>query len=385
MNAKAKPRILCIDDEPKVLEGLALHLGRRFDVVSAGGGAQALEAVQAEGTFVVVISDMRMPGMNGAQVLTKIRELRPDSVRMLLTGQADLESAISAVNEGQLFRFLTKPCPPPLLLAAVEAGVEQYRLITSERVLLEQTLHGSIKTLVDVLALTHPLPFGRAMRVKQLVSELAEKLGLQERWQVEVAAMLSQLGAVALPGETVEKVFQGQILSREEDAMVARMPLVTDQLLANIPRLELVRAILLGQSSTKGLNEAEKAIVLSGVQLLQVASDFDALIAGDGSAGDASAALALGKMRGRVNQYEARILDALTELRAEKEPEFEVKELALSALRIGMVLAEDLRMTAGMLLVARGYEITGSFLEKVHNFGSGTVKEPVSVLVRVGR
>jgi len=380
VNAKAKPRILCVDDEPKVLEGLALHLGRRFDVVSAGGGAQALEAVQAEGTFAVVISDMRMPGMNGAQVLAKIRELRPDSVRMLLTGQADLESAILAVNDGQLFRFLTKPCPPPLLLAAVEAAVEQHRLITSERVLLEQTLHGSIKTLVDVLALTHPLPFGRAMRVKQLVSELAEKLGLQERWQVEVAAMLSQLGAVALPGETVEKVFLGQVLSRDEEAMVARMPVVTEQLLANIPRLELVRAILLGQSSSKGLNESETEIVLSGVQLLQVASDFDTLIAGD-----SNAALALGKMRGRVNHYDARIIDALAELRIEKEPEFEVKELALSALRIGMVLAEDLRMTAGMLLVARGYEITGSFLAKIHNFRPGTVTEPVSVLVRVAK
>lgn len=380
MNAKAKPRILCIDDEPKVLEGLALHLGRRFDVVSAQGGAQALEAIQAEGVFAVVISDMRMPGMNGAQVLAKIRELRPDSVRMLLTGQADLESAISAVNEGQLFRFLTKPCPPPLLLAAVEAGVEQYRLITSERVLLEQTLHGSIKTLVDVLALTHPLPFGRAMRVKQLVSELAEKLVLQERWQVEVAAMLSQLGAVALPGETVEKVFRGQVLSRDEEAMVARMPMVTEQLLANIPRLELVRAILLGHTSAKGLNEAEKAIVLSGVQLLQVALDFDALIAED-----SNVTLALGKMRGRVDQYEARILDALTELRTEKGPEFEIKELALSSLRIGMVLAEDLRMTEGMLLVARGYQITGGFLEKVHNFRPGSVKEPVSVLVRVAK
>ncbi len=380
MNAKAKPRILCIDDEPKVLEGLALHLGRRFDVVSAGGGAQAIEAVQAEGAFAVVISDMRMPGMNGAQVLAKIRELRPDSVRMLLTGQADLESAISAVNEGQLFRFLTKPCPPLLLVAAVEAGVEQYRLITSERVLLEQTLHGSIKTLVDVLALTHPLPFGRAMRVKQLVSELAEKLALKERWQAEVAAMLSQLGAVALPGETVEKVFQGQVLSREEEAMVARMPAVTDQLLANIPRLELVRAILLGQGSAKGLNDADKAVVLAGVQLLQVASDFDTLIVGDNNV-----ALAIGKMRGRVHQYGERILDALTELRAEKEPEFEVKELALSALRIGMVLAEDLRMTTGMLLVAHGYEITGSFLEKGHNFRPGTVKEPISVLVRVAK
>jgi len=363
-----------------VLEGLALHLGRRFDVVSAQGGAQALEAIQAEGVFAVVISDMRMPGMNGAQVLAKIRELRPDSVRMLLTGQADLESAISAVNEGQLFRFLTKPCPPPLLLAAVEAGVEQYRLITSERVLLEQTLHGSIKTLVDVLALTHPLPFGRAMRVKQLVSELAEKLVLQERWQVEVAAMLSQLGAVALPGETVEKVFRGQVLSRDEEAMVARMPMVTEQLLANIPRLELVRAILLGHTSAKGLNEAEKAIVLSGVQLLQVALDFDALIAED-----SNVTLALGKMRGRVDQYEARILDALTELRTEKGPEFEIKELALSSLRIGMVLAEDLRMTEGMLLVARGYQITGGFLEKVHNFRPGSVKEPVSVLVRVAK
>src|SRR6185503_19614862 len=81
-------------------------------------------------------------------------------------------------------------------------------------------------------------------RIKQHVSDLADKLEIRERWQVEVAAMLSQLGCIVLPAEVAEKLYYGQPLSPQEDAMVARLPAVTAQLLGNIPRLEVVRGIL---------------------------------------------------------------------------------------------------------------------------------------------
>jgi response regulator RpfG family c-di-GMP phosphodiesterase len=148
-----------------------------------------------EPAVAVIMSDMRMPGMDGATFLARARQVAPDAVRMLLTGQADVDAAAAAINEGQIFRFLTKPCPPPMLLAAFASAVEQHELITAERVLLEQTLHGSIKTLTDVLALVSPTSFGRATRIKQLVSDLAERLAIRERWQVEVAAMYRSLAA----------------------------------------------------------------------------------------------------------------------------------------------------------------------------------------------
>ena len=380
MSRNARARILCVDDEPRILEGLALHLRRQYEVETAPGGIAGLHLIRVKRPFAAVISDMRMPGMNGSLFLASSRKFSPDTVRILLTGQTDLTSAIAAVNEGQIFRFLTKPCPPSDLLVAVEAAVDHHRLITAERVLLEETLHGSIKTLVDVLSLTNPLAFGRATRIKQHVSDLADKLEIRERWQVEVAAMLSQLGCIVLPAEVAEKLYYGQPLSPQEDAMVARLPAVTEQLLGNIPRLEVVRGILeshLRPRRPAGDSEdAEKELVARGGEMLRIARDFDAL-----EARGNSAALALSTLEGCDGHYDAEILGALRELRGINKPGEEVRELPLDELRIGMVLAEDLKM-GHLLLVARGCEITQSFVERFRNFGPGITKQPLRVIIR---
>ncbi len=151
-----KLAVLCVDDEPHVLSGLALHLGRTYRVVTATSGEEGVAALTERGPFAVVLSDMRMPGMDGAQFLAHARELMPDATRMLLTGQADVDSAVAAINDGRIFRFLTKPCPPEDLRAAFAMAVEQYDLVMAERVLLNQTLLGSVKALTQVLSLTSP-------------------------------------------------------------------------------------------------------------------------------------------------------------------------------------------------------------------------------------
>lgn len=345
---------------------------------TAPGGAAALEILQRDSQIAVVISDMRMPQMDGATFLTKARELVPDAVRVLLTGQADVESAIAAVNGGQIFRFLTKPCPPPLLIAALDAALEQHRLVTAERVLLEQTVLGSIKALSDVLALASPVSFGRATRIKQHVTDIASRLGVRERWQVEVAAMVSQLGCVTLPGETVEKLHYGQRLSDAEQKMVARVPTVTEQLLANIPRLEVVRAILAGSSRPfrRGdlvEGDAAKRHVERCAQILFVATDFASLEA------VGSAAIAIDTMRGRGDRYDPEVLGALAAIRGSMGDD--VRELPVSALRAGMVFAEDVKSSGGTLLVPRGFEVTAGFIERARNFRPGTLREPLRVVV----
>lgn len=377
MTAPSRPRVLCVDDEPAVLEGLTLHLRRRYEVATATSGAAALPLL-ADGRTAVVVSDMRMPGMDGATFLAKARAASPDTVRVLLTGQADLGSAINAVNEGQLFRFLTKPCPPPALLAVIEGAVRQYGLVTAERVLLEETLHGSVKALLDILALTSPAAFGRATRIKQLASALSTELGMNDRWQVEVAAMLAELGAVTLPAETVERLHQRVELTPAEQAMVARIPAMTDQLLGNIPRLEVVREIILAAGRHRHANpstDPSKIFVEDAAEVLRVAVEFDALQ----SAGE-SGALAVDTLRGRAH-HAAPVLAALTKLRGGAAPRHDVRELPLAAIRVGMVFAEDVRLASGPLLVTRGYEVTLGFVERAKNFRPGMVKEPVRVIV----
>ncbi|MES1157760.1 MAG: HD domain-containing phosphohydrolase [Haliangium ochraceum] len=381
MEPKIRTRILCVDDEPNVLSGLSLNLGRKYDVLTAGGGTAGLEILEKDATVAVIISDMRMPGMDGAAFLSRARVLCPDSVRLLLTGQSDLDSAVSAVNEGQIFRFLTKPCPLPTLLAAVEGAVGQNRLLTSERVLLEQTLHGSIKALTDILSLTNPVSFGRATRIKQQVVALAAKLDMPERWQVEVAAMLSQLGCVTLPSETVEKMYFGRPVTPEEQKMIARVPAVTEQLLGNIPRLEVVQGILSSYSKPyRPLPATEvdpvKKLIDRGAQVLRVAVDFDVL-----EAQGSSDSLAVDTIRGRADRYDPEVIRALVAVKAGTGARATVREIPLTALRVGMVCADDVKMLTGTLLVTRGYEVTPSFLERIRNFRGGTVKEPLRVIV----
>ena len=212
-----RPRILCVDDEPHILDSLTDTLHRRFDVRTATSGADGLAQLSAEPDgFAVVMSDMRMPAMSGAVFLREARHVAPDATRILLTGYADLDAAISAVNDGQLFRFLTKPCPADVLLATCDAALEQHRLRTAEKVLLEQTLKGSVGALSDVLALANPAAFGRSASVRKYAQRLASALEVEDMWEVEVAAMLAQLGAVTLPPETAEKVYSGAKLTTRE-------------------------------------------------------------------------------------------------------------------------------------------------------------------------
>jgi response regulator RpfG family c-di-GMP phosphodiesterase len=245
MKDNSRTRVLFVDDEANLLEALTRSLyGSHFDVTTALGSQAGLEILRQKGPFAVVVSDLHMPGMDGVTLLRHARELAPDTVRVLFTGQPDLDNAIAAVNEGSIFRFITKPCSSQTLVNTLQAAAEQHRLITAERVLLEETLRGSIKALTDVLALANPVAFGRATRIRQSVSALLSHFGLQDGWPVEVAAMLSQIGCVTLPPRTLEKLYHGEAMSPSEQSMVDRMPIVVDQLLGHIPRLEPVRQIL---------------------------------------------------------------------------------------------------------------------------------------------
>jgi response regulator RpfG family c-di-GMP phosphodiesterase len=380
MEIQKRPRVLCVDDEPAILQGLELHLRRHYDVVTATSGTDGLQAIEKNGPPAVVLSDMRMPGMDGATFLGCVRERAPDTVRMLLTGQADLDSSIAAINQGQIFRYLTKPCRPDVLMEVVKAAVEQNRLVTTERVLLEQTLRGSIKTLIDVLSLADPLAFGRASRIQQSAKELAESVNKGPSWQIEIAAMMSQVGCVSLPAEVVEKLYYGKALNNEERAMTDRLPAIADGLLANIPRLEDVRAILLNHGKQfdgggRPANSLAGEAIPFGARVLRIAIDYDQL-----EAQGLPAELALDTLRGRSGFYDPKLLDALATVRGKHSRKSEVREMPLKLIEIGMVFAADVRTPAGALLVARGHEVTAGLVERVRNFSYEIAMQKVRLI-----
>ncbi|MBK7859413.1 MAG: response regulator [Archangiaceae bacterium] len=368
-------RVLCVDDEPNVLEGLSLHLRRKFQVTTAVSGAEGLEKLKGQAPFAAIVSDMRMPGMSGAEFLRAARGLAPDSVRLLLTGQADLASAVAAVNEGQIFRFLSKPCPPPLLLQAIESAAQQHRLITAERELLEQTLRGTVKMLTDVLALANPLAFGKVARAKELVDTILRPVAPSEVWKAEVACLFSHIGAVHLPPSTLEKWYRGEALESAEQEKVDKLPAAAEQLLALIPRLEPVRDVV----SSVARGDAPQHAPL-GARAVKLAFDYDALRSrGDG------ATLAFETLKGRLGHYDSELLAALGEYAAADARRPAVRELMLRDLRPGMTFTEDLRNKGGMLLVPRGMELTAALHLRLTGMPEGAVREPIRVTVPASR
>lgn len=370
METNGKPRVLCVDDEPRVLEGLRDILRRRFDVKTAESGPAGLTMLAAEPeSFAVVVSDMRMPGMSGAKFLSQARQTAPAAVRLLLTGQTDITSAIEALNEGQLFRFLTKPCPRDVLVDGCTAAVEQHRLIVAEKTLLAETLRGCVAALTDVLAVTSPAAFGRASRVKKEAGALARAVGMEDPWEVEVAAMLSQIGAITLPDATIEKLYLGTWLTEEERKMVARLPAIAQRLLAKIPRLDAVCEIVVQQET----RFVENPDISLGARILRIVVDFDVARA-QGVPPD----LALSTLRGRGGSYDPQLLEAFAE-RMGAATDARVRELPLDRLSIGMSFADDVRGFGGTLLVPRGYEVTQELLERLMNMNTGSVREPLRV------
>ena len=233
-------KILFVDDEPILLQGYQRLLRKDFQISTAVGGAAALLLIKHEGPFGVVISDMRMPGMDGIEFLLKVRKIAPDTVRVMLTGGSDLEVAIHAVNEGNIFRFLSKPANKETLVRTLTDSLTQYHLVCAEKELLENTLRGTVYVLTEVLSLVSPAAFSRAARVRRYVQHVVTKLSLGSPWKFEVAAMMSQLGCVTLDPNTLETVYSGQDLSPEEEAQYATHPRVAQDLLKNIPRMESI-------------------------------------------------------------------------------------------------------------------------------------------------
>lgn len=369
-----RARVLCVDDEVQVLRGLVANLSDTYDVVAVLTGQDALHAVRTQGPFHVVVSDLQMPEMNGTELLAQVRVEAPEVIRILLTGVTDLHPAIEAVNEGQLFRFLTKPCRTTQLIKAVEAGVEQHRLQSAERELLQKTVFGSVETLTEVLALTHPAAFGRAVRLRAGCRELATALDLEDGWKTELAAMLSQIGSVEFAPELMERAYEGAELSEDETKALRNMPSLSKRVLGRIPRLEDVRAIIALQ------NAPLSPAVPIGARILKVVADFDEL---EMRLRDAAEALSV--MAGKRQTYDADVLAALSHLHGERTREEVVREVSLAALQIGMKLASGVRTQEGTLLIAHGHEVTQTLLHRLHRIGRRQIQEPLYVTERARR
>jgi len=380
-----KEKILWVDDDPNVLEAYQRRLGRVLRVDTAEGGTKGLRCIMVKGPYAVVVADMHMPSMNGIEFLSRVKEIAPDTVRIMLTGNADLSVAMQAVNAGSIFRFLTKPCPSDVIGEALVAAIKQYRLATAEKSLLEETLNGSIELLIEILSWADPEAFGRALELRGRLRAIARVMKADNRWEMELAAMLSQLGWILLPKDTLEKVRGGRSLSDVEKRALVKVPEIGQELIARIPRLEAVARIVLYQNKNlDGSGFPEDGVagnnIPLGARILKVLLDLKSY-----DAQGLSRKEALSLMQNAAGVYDGSVLDAAIALYvpSDKVTEIFVEPLLeglVSTLEVRDVLVDGITTLGGKLLVGPGCEVTPALLVRLKFFAAFEgVQEPIKV------
>ena len=367
--------VLLVDDEPNVLHALRRGLHGRFKVHLAEGGPAALKMLQDDGPFAVVVCDMQMPEVSGLTVLAESKRVAPDTIRIMLTGNADQQTAINAVNQGSVFRFLNKPCPADKLAETLESAIRQHQSQALERTLLTRTLTGTIGLITEFLALVNPTAFGRGGRIRNLTKQFCNRLQLEDTWQYEIAAMLSQIGCVAVPQQLLDRVARGHVLTASEEELLRSQAEIGSRLIAKIPRLESVAAMIAGQIPGQTIADESPTIEL-GANILRILIDFD-LLCEHHSVSEAINWLEVDES----GKYNPKLLESFTGMVLGN---IESKLIYLAELTERMILDENILTRNGDILITKGHELTTPLIHRLRAFeqGAAGVRQPFRVRVR---
>jgi response regulator RpfG family c-di-GMP phosphodiesterase len=365
VNAQERTTVLLVDDENEILEALALQLRRDHKVLTAHNGDDALRVLSEQGPVAAVISDLRMPGMDGVELLRRVQLEYPDTTRVLHTAQDDLNAAIAAINNGGVYRYLAKPVKTDDLRATVHDAVELYGRSTTERHLLDTTLKSSIQAVFGCLELASPVAFARAGRIRTRVAELCAMMQLEALWEIEVAAMASQLGAVTIPPSVLSKLDKGLPCTEEEQTMIDAMPGVAIELLKGIPMMEDVLEIVrgLGKDRITSPTRPQSPLIEAAIDVIRTAMDFETL---ESRGMEVESAIAVLECR---DNSALNVLSALREVNGlDKVAERQVRGLKVAELEVGMRVAEDIAATNGLVLIGRGMIVTSLLLDRLDNY-----------------
>lgn len=427
----APPVILLVDDEPNVLSALQRALRPDgYRVLTARNGLEGVEVLNRE-TVAVIVSDQRMARMAGTEFLEAARALQPDAVRLMLTGYAEPQAIMDAINRGQVYRFITKPWEDGDLRLTLRRAADQYQLVQENRRLtaqvqaqnavlaqsnqllerrvaertaevtaqrdLLQTLYGkldtsfaeTIRVFASLLELRDSNEGSHARRVAATARFIAEHLKLEpaEVRDVEIAATLHDIGKLSLPDSLRVKAETG--LTGPERAMIQRHPVVGQVLLGGIEALQTAGLMICHHHERyDGLgypNKLAGAAIPLGARIIAVANAYDRLVYARDETVKRTAASALDELaRQATFHFDPQVVLALAaylqHLSREQTQTREVR-IALSLVRPKMVLARDLQTAKGRLLMARDTPLSASFIERVRNYARMEDLGPVYIWV----
>lgn len=428
--------LLFVDDEPNILSALKrLFRSHDYRILTAESGRQGLEILGSEAVDLV-ISDMRMPEMNGAQFLERARKSWPDAVRILLTGYAELDAAIDAINKGQIYRYIAKPWEDADMLLLVRQALER-KVLEQEKKRLEALTHrqneelkelnagleqkvlertAELEQTMDFLKLAHEklkkgfltsiqvfsnlielregALAGHSRRVADLAHKMAQQMGMpaQDAQDVLVAGLLHDIGKLGLPDDLLRKPFS--TLTPAQRAEVVKHPARGQGALMALEQLKGAARLIHGHHERfdgmgypDGL--AGEAIPL-GARILALANDYDALQIGSMEDKRFSAEEAASAIRGsRGKRYDPRVVDAflrVTGLTASpsSRPGNPEQAVRVAELEPGMVLARDIVTPEGVLLLSKDFLLDEDLISQLRNFEEND-GNPLRIFIRPGR
>jgi hypothetical protein len=284
----------------------------------------------------------------------------------MLTGNQDQATAVQALNEGHVFRFLTKPCQSAELTNAVEAGLRQFQLETGEKELLQKTFCGAVSVLTDVLALSHPNIFSRTERIEHICAALQDEMELGDHWEYKLSAKLGLLGFALLPESERVNVDMGTQLGGVVSEQLRRAAATGQRLIERIPRLATVAKIIGRQPDVDGsvfiqVPRTDEAKANMGATLLRVSMLWDD-IARQGLHGDE----AVEELRRSLPKLSREMSDSLLAIPTDDADEESV-DVLLCDLKEGMVLCDDVVSDNGSMLIRKGRRLTWTVIERLHN------------------
>lgn len=402
--------VLCVDDEPNILSAIRRALrGSGYRVLTADSGQEALQLLSAE-TVHLIVSDMRMPVMDGAQLLEQVRRQWPTVTRILLTGQSDVVSTTAAINRGEIFRYISKPWSEDELLIAAREGLERQALLNEkarlerevarhndeltqlnaslEQQVLERTAQlsganarlsknylGSIKAFSNLIELRGGTTAGHSRRVAELARRIAlqMKLSTVDAQAVFVAGLLHDIGHVGLSDALL--ACSVPRMTAEDKAQYEQHSALGEQALLALEDMQSVATIVRshherydGMGFPDGLSA--EAIPI-GARILAVADTYDDLQSGHLARAELAAADArMLVQRGRNTQFDPAVVDAFVELQRSREAPPSFVELSVEQLKPGMVLARDLRSSEGMVLLATDHVLSADLIQRVVAYAS---------------
>ena len=378
----SKQTILVVDDTPENIDVLNGILMDDYKIKAALDGKKALKIAGGENPPDLILLDIMMPEMDGYEVCRRLKKSKStEKIPVIfVTAKKEVEDETKGFDLGAV-DYITKPVKAVLVKARVQTHLKLLSAQQSLQDMLEKTLAGSIKVLTEVLALSNPAAFSRALRLKQYVKEIVNHLGLRDPWQFEIAAMLSSIGCLSLSPDTLERINKGEVVTGEEKALFDTHPKIGSELLISIPHLKRVAGIIAGQMTVldvkiNDLETLKNDPVAIGGQILKTVIDFDSMIIKGRSPQEA-----VKEMLKNSRVYNQEIVKLFHKNIRYSDFQMEARSLPLNMLRVGMTVDEDVVSLSGVLLLKKGSEVSDSVLNSLRRFSEiAELKKPIRVL-----